>query len=68
MPKYRDRHGFNKIPDWHLVTARMENRKVKPLQLNHDPTLTIKLPAACGWDEILKVTSNSDYIVIILAF
>ncbi|KAI6192337.1 Acetyltransferase, GNAT family [Aphelenchoides bicaudatus] len=54
MPKYRDVFGFNKIPDWHLVTARMENRKVKPLKLNHDPTLVVKPPEACGWDEIAK--------------
>jgi hypothetical protein len=57
MPKYRDRYGFDKIPDWHLVMARMENRKVKPLLLNHDPTLTIKTPEQCGWEEISKVSA-----------
>jgi hypothetical protein len=55
MAKYRDRYGFNKFTDWQVVTARMDSQKVKPLQLNYDPTLTIKTPAECGWDAIVQV-------------
>jgi len=54
VPRYRDKFGFDKMPDWHLVSAHSDIRKVKPLQLNHDPTLIIQTPAACGWDEIAK--------------
>jgi hypothetical protein len=55
MPKYRDRYGFDKIPDWHLLTFNIEMKKVKPLQLNHDPTLIVKRPLEVGWDAITKV-------------
>lgn len=59
MPRYRDRYGFGNIPSWHLITARVENRKVKPLNLNHDPTLIIKSPSLCGWDTISKASQGT---------
>jgi len=54
MPLYRDKYGFNKMPDWYLSEAHSKVSNIKPLQLNHDPSLKIKLPEECGWNEIAK--------------
>jgi len=54
MPRYRDKYGFDKIPNWHLREVKTEICNVKPLQLEHDLTLNIKLPAECKWNEIAQ--------------
>jgi hypothetical protein len=59
--QYAAKYGFSKIPDWNVLTARVEMRKVKPLQLNHDPTLIVQPPAVCGWDEVAKVGGFNEF-------
>jgi hypothetical protein len=62
MPRYRDKYGFNKLPNWHLVSARCDLSKVHPLRLDYFPALKIRAPEDCGWDEIAKVCFNNYFI------
>lgn len=55
--KYADKFGFNKLPEWKAVVRHATVNRVRPLLLNHDPTLELKTPAAVGWDNISKVST-----------
>lgn len=53
--KYRERHGFNKLPNWNLAAARMNAQRLNPFQLDYDSTLSIMTPSEFGWDRVTKV-------------
>ncbi|KAI6208964.1 N-acetyltransferase domain-containing protein [Aphelenchoides besseyi] len=52
--KYRDRCGFNKIPDWNLNMSTIEVQNVQANRLDHDTNLNIRVPDAKDWKAIAR--------------